>query len=43
MRTIVVSADEERTLLADVLRSLGATSDEADVVGEAAPTDCPAL
>lgn len=31
---MVVSADEERTLLADVLHALGATDDEAHVVGD---------
>ena len=34
MRTITVSADEERALLADVLRALGASSDEAHIVGD---------
>jgi LDH2 family malate/lactate/ureidoglycolate dehydrogenase len=34
VRTVTVSADEERALLADVLCSLGASSDEAHIVGD---------
>ena len=34
MGTVLVSADEERALLLDVLRTLGATADESRVVGD---------